>query len=138
VQPAVLAPEIQQWVEAGVEARLDHAADQDVVVAAFVDTSSSGGSSDTDVKLLTVNPAGSPSSARQVTTVTPVPKQPSASRSVRGSCPLRYSPVLGWSAILAAYNGCGRIHHMTLGLRPPLSRRNFGPPASASLTEVQP
>ena len=43
-------------------------------------TSSSGGSSDTEVKLLTVNPAGVPSSVRQVTTVTPVAKQPSASR----------------------------------------------------------
>ena len=43
--------------------------------------------------------AGLPASSRQVTTVTPVAKQPSASRSVRGSCPLRYSPLVAWSAI---------------------------------------
>src|SRR5206468_9789371 len=62
-------------------------------------TSSKGGSSDTEVKLLTVSPAGSPASLRQVTTVTPVAKQPSASRKVRGSCPLRYSPLVDGSAI---------------------------------------
>ena len=39
-----------------------------------------------------VNPAGFPSGPRHVATVTPVAKQPSASRSVRASCPLRYSP----------------------------------------------
>ena len=65
-------------------------------------TSSSGGSSDTEVKLLTVRPTGSPSASRQVTTVTPVAKQPSASRRVRGSCPVRYSLGGGWSAIAAA------------------------------------
>ena len=54
-------------------------------------TSNNGGSRDTEVKLLTVNPTGSPSSSRQVTTVTPVAKQPNASRKVRGSDPLRYS-----------------------------------------------
>src|SRR4051794_41725710 len=68
-------------------------------------TSSNGGSSDTEVKLLTVSPAGSPSSLRQVTTVTPVAKQPSASRKVRGSCPLRYSCRVGRSAIRAFYAG---------------------------------
>src|SRR5213595_2987214 len=73
-------------------------------LAAFLyrQTSNSGGSSDTEVKLLTVSPAGSPASFRQVTTVTPVAKQPSASRSVRGSCPLRYSPDVGWSAMREA------------------------------------
>jgi hypothetical protein len=72
-----------------------------LALAAFLyrQTSSSGGSSDTEVKLLTVIPAGSPSSLTQVTTVTPVAKQPNASRRVRGSCPLRYSPFSGWSAM---------------------------------------
>src|SRR3954454_8408278 len=66
-------------------------------------TSSSGGSSDTEVKLLTVKPAGDPSGVRQVTTVTPVAKQPSAARKVRGSCPLRYSWCVGWAAISGLY-----------------------------------
>ena len=46
-----------------------------------------------------LNSAGDPSPARQVTTVTPVAKQPNASRKVRGSCPLRYSCRVGWSAM---------------------------------------
>ena len=62
-------------------------------------TRSSGGSRETEVKLFTVSPAGVPVGSRQVTTVTPVAKQPSASRSVRGSCPLRYSPFVDGSAI---------------------------------------
>src|SRR6476620_10310676 len=66
-------------------------------------TSSSGGSSDTEVKLLTVRPVGPPS-CRHVTTVTPVAKHPSASRRVRGSCPLRYSCRVGWSAMPRRYN----------------------------------
>ena len=47
--------------------------------------SSSGGSSDTLVKLFAVSPVRVPSPARPVTTVTPVAKQPKASRSARGS-----------------------------------------------------
>ena len=65
-------------------------------------TNNSGGSSESDVKLLTVRPAGLFSASTHVTTVTPVAKQPSASRSVRESCPLRYSPLVGWSAMAVA------------------------------------
>src|SRR5690348_3746803 len=70
----------------------------------WMHTNSNGGSSDTEVKLLTVRPAGT-LSLRQVTTVTPVAKQPSASRRVLGSCPLRYSPLSGWSAMARAIAG---------------------------------
>src|SRR4030095_3825611 len=38
-----------------------------------------------------------------VTTVTPVAKQPRASRNVRGSLPVRYSRVAGGSLIAASY-----------------------------------
>ena len=54
-------------------------------------TNSKGGSRLTLVKLLAVRPTGWPSLSRQVTTVTPVAKQPRASRNVRGSDPVRYS-----------------------------------------------
>ena len=43
--------------------------------------SSSGGSSDTEVKELAVTPTGSPSGRTAVTTVTPVANSPNASRS---------------------------------------------------------
>ena len=46
-----------------------------------------GGSSDTDVKLLAVNPMGSLSAFIVVTIVTPVAKQPKASRRMRASEP---------------------------------------------------
>src|SRR5687768_16498560 len=59
----------------------------------WTQTSSNGGSSETEVKLLAVIPNGRWSASKQVTTVTPVAKQPSASRSVRGSDPVRYSLV---------------------------------------------
>ena len=36
MQPAVSSPEEQQRIEARIEARLDHLADEDVVVAAIV------------------------------------------------------------------------------------------------------
>ena len=44
-------------------------------------SSSNGGSSDTEVKLLAVKPTGFPSSSKLVTMVTPVAKQPKASRN---------------------------------------------------------
>src|SRR3546814_12570651 len=56
-----------------------------------IQTSSKGGSSDTEVKLFAVSPTGVPSGQTAVTTVTPVAKQPSASRKVRASDPARYS-----------------------------------------------
>ena len=46
-----------------------------------------GGSSDTEEKELAVSPTGRPCSSRVVTTVTPVAKQPRASRRVRASDP---------------------------------------------------
>ena len=49
-----------------------------------IETSSNGGSSETEEKELAVKPSGMPSEV-VVTTVTPVMKQPKASRSVRGS-----------------------------------------------------
>jgi primosomal replication protein N len=54
-------------------------------------TSNSGGSSETEVKLFAVSPTGVPSGQIAVTTVTPVAKQPSASRKVRASLPVRNS-----------------------------------------------
>src|SRR3954454_1088257 len=69
-----------------------------VAASLWTHTRSSGGSSETEVKLLTVRPAGVTAESTQVTTVTPVAKQPSASRRVRGSCPLRYSPFVDGSA----------------------------------------
>ena len=65
------------------------------------------------MKLLAVSPTGLPWSSRQVTTVTPVAKQPSASRKVRGSEPVRYSRETGASVIAGRHSG----------LRPPMSRR---------------
>ncbi len=47
--------------------------------------SSSGGSRLTEVKLFAVSPTRSPLAVWLVTTVTPVAKQPKASRSTRGS-----------------------------------------------------
>jgi hypothetical protein len=44
-------------------------------------TSRSGGDSDTELTALTVVPTGAPSDAREVTTVTPVAKCPSAWRT---------------------------------------------------------
>ena len=49
-----------------------------------METSSSGGSIETEAKELAVKPSGS-SPAMVVTTVTPVMKQPNVSRSARGS-----------------------------------------------------
>ena len=43
--------------------------------------------------------AGFPPALKIDGRITPVAKQPSASRSVRGSCPLRYSPLVDGSAI---------------------------------------
>ena len=68
-------------------------------------TSSSGGSRLTEVKLLAVSPTGSPAASKQVTTVTPVAKQPSASRRVRGSDPVRYSDGGGGHAPLYRAHG---------------------------------
>src|SRR5215217_1296975 len=76
-----------------------------------IETSASGGSSETEVKLLAVNPTGvSPCSV--VTTVTPVVKQPKASRSARasaaGSSP---SSKVCWRSIpiyLAVAGPCGK------------------------------
>src|SRR5882672_3937679 len=48
-------------------------------------TSTSGGSSETEVNELAVKPRGRPSPSIAVTTVTPVTKQPSARRSSSGS-----------------------------------------------------
>ena len=56
-----------------------------------IHTSSNGGSSDTLVKLFAVRPTGRPSGAWAVMMVTPVAKQPIASRNVRASEPERYS-----------------------------------------------
>src|SRR5579863_7995072 len=50
-------------------------------------TSSSGGSSDSDVTALAVVPTGSPSSPIEVTTVTPVAKCPMASRNSTAETP---------------------------------------------------
>ena len=51
--------------------------------------STSGGSSDTELKELQVRPAGRPSAARVVMTATPVGKQPSSCRNSFGSMALR-------------------------------------------------
>src|SRR6476660_6073036 len=103
VDPKRSSTRVEKVIEAGCwavwrtliakcEARVSASA---LAACLYRHTSSSGGSSETEVKLLTVIPAGSRSSLRQVTTVTPVAKQPSASRRVRGSCPLRYSCLSG-------------------------------------------
>jgi len=52
------------------------------------ENSTSGGSSETEVKLLAVSPIGAPSASSVVMMVTPVVKQPRASRRMRGSEPL--------------------------------------------------
>ena len=57
-------------------------------------TSTSGGSSETDVNEFAVNPCGTPAASRVVTTVTPVTKQPSACRS---------AAVRAWSRPLNAW-----------------------------------
>src|SRR5687768_8779576 len=81
----------------------------------WTQTSSSGGSSDTEVKLLAVIPNGRPCESKQVTTVTPVAKQPSASRRVRWSDPVRYSLVWGLrggsgiAALLATLGAAAKI-----------------------------
>src|SRR5687768_17685364 len=74
-------------------------------------TSNRGGSSDTEVKLLAVKPTGLPLPSTQVTTVTPVAKQPSASRKVRGSEPVRYSRTGASSAIAKGYSAPDRFLH---------------------------
>ena len=62
--------------------------------------STSGGFSDTELKLLTVMPSGVPSGARVVMMVTPVAKLPSALRKSIGSkaTPLLLMSVSLWSS----------------------------------------
>ena len=55
--------------------------------------SSSGGSSDTELKEFAVTPTGSPSGRTAVTTVTPVANSPKASRSCRWLNELRVTPL---------------------------------------------
>lgn len=52
-----------------------------VALARSKQTSTSGGSSDSEVTVLAVVPTGSPSSPTDVTTVTPVAKRPIACRN---------------------------------------------------------
>src|SRR5207248_9634434 len=56
------------------------------------DTSTSGGSSDTDATELAVIPTGRPAGSRVVRTVTPVAKRPSSWRNCAGSTPGMSSP----------------------------------------------
>src|SRR5207253_3312159 len=103
VVPKRSSSRVEKRIDAGccpvwstLTAKCDASTNAPALAAALArQTSSSGGSSETEVKLLTVSPAGDPSAPWQVTTVTPVAKQPSASRNVRGSCPLRYSCPVG-------------------------------------------
>src|SRR5690606_29216521 len=61
-------------------------------------TSRSGGSSETEVKLLAVKPRGVPSSWRVVMTVTPVAKAQKAVRRARGSIAGGGTSASAWSA----------------------------------------
>jgi hypothetical protein len=65
-----------------------HLPDEEPVITRHLmgsDHSTSGGSSDSELKELTVRPTKRPSASQQVTRVTPVANRPSACRSVRVS-----------------------------------------------------
>src|SRR5215475_7686333 len=69
-------------------------------------TSTSGGSSETEVKELAVKPRGRLSSSMAVTTVTPVTKQPKARRSSSGSSTMDLSAARAHRSTNGSAIGC--------------------------------